>query len=41
MIEALKQRGFRPDYIVGTSAGSLLGALYSHFGNVRDVCGRF
>ena len=40
MIEALEHRGFRPDYIVGTSAGSLLGALYSHFGNVGDVYSR-
>ena len=40
MIEALEKRGFRPDYVVGTSAGSLVGALYSHFGNVPGVCGR-
>jgi NTE family protein len=37
MIEALEHRGIRPDLIVGTSAGSLFGALYSHFGNVKDV----
>jgi NTE family protein len=40
MMEALEQRGIRPDLIIGTSAGSLVGALYSHFGNVGDVYGR-
>jgi NTE family protein len=40
MMEALEQRGIRPDLIVGTSAGSLIGALYCHFGNVSDSCGR-
>ncbi len=37
MIEALEKRGIRPDLVIGTSAGSLFGALYSHFGNVGDV----
>src|SRR4030042_1275133 len=37
MIEALEKRGIRPDLVVGTSAGSLFGALYSHFGSVKDV----
>jgi NTE family protein len=37
MIEALEKGGVRPDLIVGTSAGSLFGALYSHFGNVEAV----
>lgn len=37
MIEALEKRGIRPDLVIGTSAGSLFGALYSHFGNVADV----
>jgi NTE family protein len=37
MIEALEKRGIRPDLIVGTSAGSLFGALYSHFGSVAAV----
>jgi NTE family protein len=37
MIEALENRGIVPDLIVGTSAGSLAGALYSHFANIRDV----
>jgi NTE family protein len=37
MIEALENRGITPDLIVGTSAGSLFGALYSHFGNVKGV----
>jgi NTE family protein len=40
MIEALENRGIRPDLIVGTSAGSLFGALYSHFGNIEDVFAR-
>ena len=37
MIEALENRGIRPDLVVGTSAGALFGALYCHFGNVGDV----
>ena len=37
MIEALENRGIRPDLITGTSAGSLFGALYSYFGNIKDV----
>ena len=37
MIEALEKRGIRPDLVIGTSAGSLFGALYCHFGNVEDV----
>jgi NTE family protein len=37
MIEALENRGISPDLVVGTSAGSLFGALYSHFGNIKDV----
>jgi NTE family protein len=40
MIEALEKRGIRPDLVVGTSAGSLFGALYSHFGNVEEVLQR-
>ncbi len=40
MIEALEQRGVRPDLVVGTSAGSLLGALYCHFGDVDGVLRR-
>lgn len=40
MIEALEKKGIRPDLIVGTSAGSLFGALYSHFGSVEDVLQR-
>lgn len=50
MLEALEGRGLRPDLIVGTSAGALVGALYSHFGSVAGlrarldealVCGEF
>jgi NTE family protein len=37
LIEALEKRGIVPDLIIGTSAGSLFGALYSHFGNTEDV----
>lgn len=37
MIEALEKRGIAPDLIIGTSAGSLFGALYSHFGGIGDV----
>jgi NTE family protein len=37
MIESLEKRGIRPDLVIGTSAGSLFGALYCHFGNVEDV----
>ena len=37
MIESLEERGIKPDLVIGTSAGSLFGALYSHFGNVKDV----
>ena len=40
MLEALETRGLRPDLVVGTSAGSLIGALYSHFGNTADLIGR-
>jgi NTE family protein len=40
IIEALEKRDIRPDLIVGTSAGALFGALYSHFGNVGGVRGR-
>ncbi|MGO8692627.1 MAG: patatin-like phospholipase family protein [Rectinemataceae bacterium] len=40
MIEALEKEGIRPDFIVGTSVGALLGASYSHFENVGDVCNR-
>ncbi len=40
MIEALQQRGIRPDLVVGTSAGALFGALYCHFGNVEEAYGR-
>jgi len=37
MIEALEERGIRPDLVIGTSAGALFGALYCHFGNIEDV----
>lgn len=40
MIEALEARGVRPDLVVGTSAGSLFGALYCHYGNVKEVIAR-
>ena len=40
MIESLEKRGIRPDLVIGTSAGALFGALYSHFGNVEDVFGQ-
>jgi NTE family protein len=40
MIAALEKRGILPDLIVGTSAGSLIGALYSHFGTTADLVGR-
>jgi NTE family protein len=40
MIEALEKRGIRPDLVIGTSAGSLIGALYCHFGNVEGVFGQ-
>jgi NTE family protein len=40
MIEALQKKGIRPDLIVGTSAGSLFGALYSQFGSIEDVLQR-
>jgi NTE family protein len=40
MIEAIEKRGIRPDLIVGTSAGSLFGALYSQYGNVEEVLQR-
>ena len=40
MIEALERRGVRPDLVVGTSAGSLFGSLYCHFGNVDGVLRR-
>lgn len=39
MIESLEKRGIKPDLVIGTSAGSLLGALYCHYGNVGDVIG--
>lgn len=37
MIEALEGRGVKPDLVVGTSAGSLFGALYCHFGSAAGV----
>ena len=37
MIEALEERGIRPNLVIGTSAGSLFGALYCHFANIKDV----
>ena len=40
MIEALERRGVHPDLVVGTSAGSLFGALYCHFGSVDEVLRR-
>jgi predicted acylesterase/phospholipase RssA len=40
MIESLEKRGIRPNLVIGTSAGALLGALYSHFGNIEDVFGQ-
>jgi NTE family protein len=40
MLEALEARGVRPDLIVGTSAGSLIGALFSHFGATVGLIGR-
>jgi NTE family protein len=40
MIEVLEKKGIRPALVVGTSAGSLFGALYSHFGNVEGVLQR-
>jgi NTE family protein len=40
MIESLEKRGIRPDLVIGTSAGALFGALYSHFGNIEDVFGQ-
>jgi NTE family protein len=40
MIEALERRGVRPDLVVGTSAGSLFGALYCHYGSVDEVLRR-
>jgi len=40
MIEALEAEGIRPDFIVGSSVGSLIGALYCHFGSVGAVCQR-
>ncbi len=40
MIEALEKEGIRPDFIVGTSVGALLGASYSHFENVGEGCVR-
>jgi NTE family protein len=40
MIEALERRGVLPDLVVGTSAGSLFGSLYCHFGSVDEVLRR-
>jgi NTE family protein len=40
MIEALEKKGIRPDLVVGTSAGSLFGALYCQCGNVEGVLQR-
>jgi NTE family protein len=37
MLERLEGRDIAPDLVVGTSAGSLIGALYCHFGNVADL----
>jgi NTE family protein len=37
LIEALEKQGIMPDLVIGTSAGSLFGALYSHFANIGDV----
>jgi NTE family protein len=37
MIDVLEREGIRPDLIVGSSAGSIIGALYSYFGSVQGV----
>jgi len=33
-LEALDERGFRPDFVVGTSAGAIVGSLYATGGTV-------
>ena len=40
MLAALETRGVKPDLVVGTSAGSLIGALFCHFGNTADLLAR-
>ena len=40
MIDALEKTGVRPDLVVGTSAGALMGALYCHYGNIEGACAR-
>jgi len=40
MLEALEARGIKPDLVVGTSAGSLIGALFCHFGATAGLIGR-
>jgi predicted acylesterase/phospholipase RssA len=37
VLEELEKAGIKPDFIVGTSAGSIIGALYAYYGSVQRV----
>src|SRR5687768_14227310 len=37
VLRALERVGIRPDVIVGTSAGALVGAAFAHHGSARAV----
>jgi len=37
LLEAMEKAGIKPDFIVGTSAGSIIGALYAYYGSVQKV----
>lgn len=37
VIEVLEQHGIRPDFIVGTSAGSIVGAIYASGKNAQQL----
>jgi len=38
---AMDAAGIRPDLIVGTSMGSMIGGLYAHFGSARQIYDHF
>jgi len=37
VLEALENIGLRPDYIAGTSAGAIVGTLYAHGYNIKEL----
>lgn len=37
ILKVLEENGIKPDYIAGTSIGSLVGGIYAHFGEIGPV----